>query len=1338
MRIGLLVTVMIVLVFMSVSVAFCQEDDGEPDQGYLIGGPLAGLKLPLFVGDNGDVPGHPGSIPDLMEDGEGGRWGPQSMAPVYELYPGSVELFRTYMQKYMPIRPFFDQQSMLKRWTAPDLPGAEMGHVENYGPPVYWVARHDYGRAGEDTGRRWDPRPVVRAKLNDPEFQLDLGELPVGLYCVRVVGAVETEELQPFRKPIFIRFDINDGADGETQTYRVRINYVDEFYSVAEIYFHAAEARAYNAVLSVDEGSETDLLIHDIILDDALAGCKREAIKKEMVFSAAPAERRPSALTPEERLKRDLDLWKIFPRINAQGGGSRDRNPANPHIAFTSDIVQFGAGNKTEEDIAQEWGRWELARIRGNGFVADLPSEFLVNRHLGVSYTFEDHHAGNPLPDPYPYKDSGAGLYYSIEDADGGRGRIHIPVADGVDRLRVEWFNAMSQSINRWADTGDEDAGRDGAIALIRFAYQFPAIDTANQIPAVASTPGLRGMDSRCGKRATAAFWLPHYGNYAQLPGMYDRIFSYVQGNEELAQSLGRFIPWVEDSEDVVELLDVYLMQTLAKRQMRYHYHTGPYGVLTCAAVLGDAEMVRPLIDWTFASAWKYPLKPAGLQNIMIVSHDRVGRSFIGSYFYATPAYETVSQLAPFKESGILPPEYDVTDEQLYPKPVASLYWPIETVIAGRDFPRIADVGGPDKAPWTHVTPKLQSVAAEGWAATDDPAFAYILNDLVGPKGYSDEEWREIQDAAQQLDRAPWLDLRSRIVSNWITVLESGVEKDRPEYRSAAYLRTGVGYGHHHDDALDLQIYAQGAPMTIDGGQRPGYSTPGDRATRVHNTVEVNGGGALVQSWPETLSDVSGARYMKAAASPPRGSRTYNRQVALIDVDEGGEDGDQIISPNVYVFDVFRVAGGNMHTYCFHATVNDDFEVTPALEDVPADAQNADQSYLRAYNQSQESWKAGDAGENVIATWRMNRGGMAGREQAMALNFSPDSPRKFTRLHLLGTDDLRILSADSVCTRWDYRYTVLHAQKRGENLDTAFAGIIEPYSGDPFITRARRISPDRGAENEVAVEVVTADGRRDLCFADGSPAETRTLAETHLGGPVRVSGEFAFVSVDDDGLFQAALTGGSLLETPMFTIKTDTSERVGQIREVDYRTRKAVVDGDWSGAQPGRIVSIVTPGRRTAYTIEDIEPMDGGATLTLKGGADFYRSIITEVDADESKVTCKLEPAVGSIAGLTEDFTASNDEQTKFWRADYAGGGTWQLDGDVTDEDFADARALRIWEYGVGDEVRQSAYAGIKRVAPGIYEVTGDVDMTVTIGQDVHQITANMLKDGPVQIEIGD
>ena len=86
---------------------------------YEIGGPLAGLKLPLFATQHNERPGYPGNLPGKYDD--------DFLAPELELYPGSVEHYRAYMFKYMPIRSFFDQQSLLKNWIAPDIPGYKRG-----------------------------------------------------------------------------------------------------------------------------------------------------------------------------------------------------------------------------------------------------------------------------------------------------------------------------------------------------------------------------------------------------------------------------------------------------------------------------------------------------------------------------------------------------------------------------------------------------------------------------------------------------------------------------------------------------------------------------------------------------------------------------------------------------------------------------------------------------------------------------------------------------------------------------------------------------------------------------------------------------------------------------------------------------------------------------------------------------------------------------------------------------------------------------------------------------------------------------------------------------------
>ena len=67
----------------------------------------------------------------------------------------------------------------------------------------------------------------------------------------------------------------------------------------------------------------------------------------------------------------------------------------------------------------------------------------------------------------------------------------------------------------------------------------------------------------------------PDYGNFINFLEpiyAYDSLFDYIKGNEDLARSVGRFVPWVKTSEDVRTLLDVYLLQTMTKRVLRYQY----------------------------------------------------------------------------------------------------------------------------------------------------------------------------------------------------------------------------------------------------------------------------------------------------------------------------------------------------------------------------------------------------------------------------------------------------------------------------------------------------------------------------------------------------------------------------------------------------------------------------------------------------------------------------------------------------------------------------------------------------------------------------------------------
>ncbi|NQT87270.1 hypothetical protein HQ560_10930 [bacterium] len=1326
---------------------------------YEVGGPLAGPKLPLFQGEHGSPPGYPGVVPKLLDkDGDMRdmgtqykEWGPQGLAPEVELYPGAVEHWRAYWFKYCPVRSIFDRQSQIRNWTAPAIPGAAPARIESYAEPVYWIPRH---AAVRNTGLARSPVKVVRWTPVGSVFKLDLGELAPSLYAVRVIAAVETDRLRVFRRPAFLRLEVNDGLEGQITQYRRRIGYCDEFYSVCEFYFHAPERRVYRVELSMDTRSEVDLLVRNISLDDTLAGATRRAVKTKAVFhSGADPAPLVSRYTPEERLERDALLWNYLPPVNHQGSGNSFRQ-ASFNAIFHKDIA-FGEKRKA---AAVEHGEWTPTHLfnRKDGIAAnDAPWDvFIENRKLGLKYTLEDLLAYRPLPDPYPYKDDGTGVYFPDAQSP-ERGAVIAEIGIEVMHRLRNYPTWAKWAVEQWRGKGDMDAARDGAIVLARYAYQFPSIESATYLCNLTRDPGVYGRDLTNRRRETAAMFLTHYMSYLDAPKWYDGLFDYIQGNQELAASIGRFVPWVKTPDDVVKLLDVYLVQMTAKRVLRYHYHTDPMAAMNLAAILGDKKVVGPWIDWMFSRTFVYPLPPSGIGDLMISGCDRSGAEYVGSVFYAQGegASPVRASVQSFKDMGMLPERHDLTRADLYPKPLAHCVWQLNTIVAGRDFLRIGDVAGPDKSPGA-TFPALDKAARRGWAWSQDPRFAWILRHKVGrTKEQTDEAWTAIEKAAGRVKRAPWLDLKSRQVYNWAGILEAGHQHDDYRFRRALYLRTGAGTGHHHNDALDLQLVAHGVPMTVDGGQRPGYSTPGDRSGRVHNGP--NAGHA--QSWVQTLVDAPGARYLRAEAAAYALCR---RQVALVDVDEGAGSTplsvEQQVSArglpkgvrtaNSYVFDVCRLRGDRRHTYSFHGPVSDAVTthingLEPVAQPAGKAPEGSDAEYLGMFGRAPETWRAGPTPEALEVTWTHARRKTSKRspgveEQMLGANFQQDAPRKYTRLHLLGAGDARTFLADAVCHKWGYRTTQCMVRRTAAegDLESAFVALIEPYVGEPFITERKllAVTPnEQDAERAVAVQVKTRNGHTDFLFADGRPDTIRTV------GTRTVAGEYVCVSTDAQGLRLAVLAGGTQLRGPEIAIQTDVREHTGAVTAADYHRRSITIDRKWPGCAAG-LSEIGTPKRLTSATVLSVQPADGGSALRLDGGADYLRSSIESVDEKTGEVMCAIKPSLGALRGLVHDFTASNDEGSRFWRAQYLGKKTWCLTGaPVRKADFGAAQALRVWEYGKGDTVRQSTYVSLQRVAPNVYALRANVGLVLTLPGAGMQIRADGAdwRSLPVKVE---
>jgi HEAT repeat protein len=1309
----------------------------------MTGGFLEGVVLPKFATRFGEPAGFPGCVPELQKpEGEGDRqftpFTPEAVQPEMQLYPGAVEHYRSYWFKYVPVRSTFDAQSLVKRFNAPELPGVAAGQVAQYAEPVYWVPRH---RDPRPTGLKNPPVAVVRCGPDAPVFQLDLGVLPIGLYAVRVVGAVETSAIERVRKPLYLALSVNDGLKGEENTYRVRSGYCDEFYSVAELYFHAPEKRAYRARLRVAEGSRVELLAHTITLDDVLVGIERRPIKTQMTLEdpAARAEvraaraqadrnRKPAAAViprpVEEQWARDAALWAMWPRVNAQPGQTYGEPP---DTLYGTGGEPAKAWRFDQTEASKAWGTWQA---RWPGAAAFGPTatlrqllpglNLMTNEGLGLDYTVADYAAGRALPDPYPHKDDGAGLWFPPRREGEGPQLFNV-VANAVG-ARINSFKMELDALAKnYHETGNPQAARDGAIMLIRAALEAPAIDAANSLSGLVADPGPWGRDLRCRRRETVAEW-------AVNSAVYDRLFEAIRGNEELARSVNRFVPWVRSSADLVTLLDAYVVQNQARHILRYQELSDntPTRIAVPAIILGDRAFTRPWMDWLFTKAYIYPNPPSGLPDLIATANDRNGVGYIASWFYChgEEASKNGDELAEYVRAGG-DPAFDLRDAARFPKIVAACYWPIRTYMAGLYWPRVGDVCGPDKG-YAFQFASVEEKARRGWAWTKDPVFAWVLKNHFKRKGETDGQWAEIEKAAETVKRSPFLTQPSRVVANWMGVLESGRQYDDPRFRRAAMLRIGQGYGHQHNDTLDLQIYAHGYPFTIDDGQRSGYTSGASASTRWHNVGQVDDKHWIGASWVRSLTDGDGARYMLAEAVPPQGFenvRSNRRQVALIDA--GEEPGAAALPPNAvmgaglpagartpdsYVFDVVRLSGGKRHTYNFHAALDDEFLCNAA------DKAPSDRGKREGFATSAQGF-TGTAPEVLTATWRMRREpmGTALGEQSMAPWFDAKSPRKFTRLHLPGWKGARVYTDWTFCKQWNYGFTNLYTVHETEqDSDALFPAIIEPYVGAPFIDSVRLL-PVEGNEADasaaVAVEVRTVDGRTDFLFADGRPEKTRRA------GAASASGEFAFAGEDKDGLRLAALSGGTLLQTPSLTLKTAAREHVAKITKVDHAARTISVAPALPPLLSGERALEITSGTRgTSFMATKIQ----GAQVAFPETAGHYASRIIEVDTAAQVVHCAL-PLPYPTPGQERGLVASDRDLKKTWRVDYLGGDaatgrfSFKLDGPVTEADFGASQSFRVWEYGVGDTVRQPAAVTLRRVGAGVFELTTDTALTLAL-----------------------
>ena len=1272
----------------------------------------------------------------------------------------------------------FDRGTLVRDWKAASLPNIPDARKTEAVPAIR-------DRQYKLTGETRPPIPAVRCSAGEPVFELDFGSLEIGCYVVRVIAMVRTEDLEQYRKPVYVDLRVNDKVGGGISWYRHRVPYWDDFYCVTDLYFNADERRSYHGTLSVGEGSIADLYMYSIELHDCLKGLAGRSAKTQPGFFTlqereqlrATAKRSDvvehvgkevaldsylssdaAALAPEERRQRDELLWHAVPPINVQ------------YIAEYDEGFLYRTMRPGELDakaVREEYGSWKLPTHFGRMWYT--PFE-LRNSKLGLTYTLEDLLEHRPLPDPYPLKDDGGGVWFP-QRGDMPHAEHWMPIAAQLGmwsegaRLPLAPYHG-GDFVHRlpylYHALGDTRAARDAAFLLARWSYLYPAQTDAQLLGfAVIAPATMYNLDQRLVRRR---FGYQRLTNLRSgLLYSYDFLFDYIRGNQELAQAVGRYVPWVRTDEDLRRMIETRLVQYSAKQVLRWHRWNDkgtPTMLMESIAVQQDAEITRPWLEQLWNETWIYPYPSAGLPDYISTTTQRDGTTTIGSVFYTmggSPFGDLADWTAKYVANGG-DSKYDLTDFDRYRKLVDACFFPLDVTVAGGYPMTIGDVGGPAKPRVLSYMENFDQEIRTGWRWSGDPRLAWLLVHYYGRRAETDREWAEVEEAAGRQARNPLLAQKSRVLANWAGILEGGQQSDDFRFKRTAYLRVGTGHGHSHGDTLDLQIMAHGVRMLNDLGHRGSYAQPSPGSTITHNVVEVNGDGGRGgiwqgHAWISTFAPANGAQYMHGIATPPPGKGQYrDRVVALIDVDPGRpatkapsqplythttKHDPNIVTPSSYVFDVQRVVGGSRHTFCFHGTISDGFDVniqnrTPKIE-------GDEVGYLRKFLRGDDLRYVGEAPDAVLATWRLRRAEETieatdrydapltlrqanAEKQMLGPDYDPNAPRKFTRLHLFGREGERLMVghitplAERVQGTWPY----LMIQRNGEELQSVYPAIIEPYAGEPFIVSARELatgSTDRDGMRPVAIEVKTINGHTDVCVSDPK-------AQTRRVGDVTVAGKFAYISHDERGLRMAHLVEGTRLATKWGELKLAKSEATARVAKVDFWKRKLWLDAALPDGVVGHQVEIGNAEHRTAFRVATHELIDGRSVITFAKAADLSYAHVKSIDMEKNRVAVNVGPLEGSYAGMNAGLTVTNEDLSKAWKCRVLGrqgdaGYVYELIGALDADDFTPGDVLRLWEYGVGDQVRLPASVVARREGDGDFRVESLFEAKWTPADDV-------------------
>ena len=841
-----------------------------------------------------------------------------------------------------------------------------------------------------------------------------------------------------------------------------------------------------------------------------------------------------------------------------------------PRTIYTNEGVTYkgqqpycpGCGEEAPAKSGREWWEFDDARpwkiwcehckevYPKNDFGAfyrtALDAHGMFRRELGDrSLLFNADHPNPSDPLHERYVDDGYGMF----DEQGNR---HDVIA--YYNFEAVW-RRIQRGVAALADayslTGDRRYAHKAGVLLDRIADVYPEMD---YMPL--HELGFQHSQGGSGRgRIEGCIWETFVAQ--GLARSYDLIFDGIQDDSDLvafcSDKAGRFALGDKSSIGAIcgHVHNHLLLEALASvKDGRISGNTGMNHsfLATAALALDDPELTPQWLDWLFHPGFpgEHAARNDPVTWVLTEGLDRDGMGGeCGGYGLIWTRH--MRELAQILSAW---PEY--TKHNLvadYPKLKQAFLVESRLNVLDGMMPNTGDSGA--VGAWGRQGDAATYVRA--YRLYGDPRFAALAWHEHAAHGSSlrldDDIYREDPDALiREIEETGQQEMGSLTSEHFGRYGQAQLQTGSPQNGRAVFIHYGQEKGHSHHDSLNLGLLAKNVAMIPDLGYPEYTGTWPKRHAWTANTVSHNT--LLVGDTRSVYSPGGQIEYF--AVEPPlraiqvdapdayEGLQTYRRTVALVDADKD----------NSYVLDVFRARGGTNHRLSWHGAAEtaqttgiglcEQKGGTLAGPDVPfakLDGKDADfykeSGFTYLYDVARS---AGSVQTPYAVDWKIED--IRGR--------IPEGGEPHLRLHALTPcDEVALATGDSPRRLLRPRYLI--QSRLGEELQSRFVNVLEPYDTNPFIVRVSELevghNGDACAAAAVAVEL--ADGRTDILI---SCEETM---EVEVEGGIRFNGMFGMIRRVGDEVRLMRVIGGTLLALGDVTLTAERAAWRGRVAKTD-------------------------------------------------------------------------------------------------------------------------------------------------------------------------------------------